>query len=71
MGKTTKMYNRTKELYESMWEGIKNIPEVLDFKFSTKTLDYIVTGTVILIYTTDDVLSYNNMYVRSGLIIRL
>lgn len=64
MGKTTKMYNRTKELYESMWEGIRNIPEVLDFKFSTKTLDYIVTGTVNLIFTLDDVLNSNNMYVR-------
>ena len=66
MGKTTKMYNRINELYESMWEGVRNIPEVLDFKFSTKTLDYIVTGTVNLIFTLDDIISSNNVYVRIG-----
>ena len=45
MNKRTKVYNRITEIYENLWDGIKNIPDILDFKFSTKTLDYIVEGT--------------------------
>ena len=64
MGKTTKVYNRIKELYENWWEGIKNIPEVLDFRFNTITLDYIVSGTGNLLITLDDNISANNLLVR-------
>ena len=64
MGKTTKVYNRVKDLYESWWEGIKNIPEVLDFKFNTVTLDYIVSGTGYLLITLDNKINNNNLLVR-------
>lgn len=64
MGKTTKIYTRISELYENLWNGIKNIPDVLDFKFSTKTLDYIATGTASILYTLDDRINENNILVR-------
>lgn len=64
MGKTTKVYNRIKELYESWWEGIKNIPEVLDFRFGTITLDDIVSGTGNLLITLDDNMTANNLLIR-------
>lgn len=64
MGKTTKLYKRINELYESLWGGIKNVPQVLDFKFITKTLDYITTGTANILYTLDDHINYNNVLVR-------
>lgn len=63
MCKTTKIYNRIKELYDSLWSGIKNIPEVLDFKFNTVTLDYIVSGTGNLLITLDNNISVNNLLV--------
>ena len=63
MNKTTKLYNRVKELYESLWDGVKNIPSVLDFKFSIKTLNYISTGNASILYTLDDNLNYNNILV--------
>lgn len=64
MGKTTKLYNRINELYDSLWEGIRNIPEILDFKFSTKTLDYIVVGNANILYTLDDNININNILIR-------
>ena len=63
MCKTTKIYNRIKELYDNLWSGIKNIPEVLDFKFNTVTLDCIVSGTGNLLITLDNNISVNNLLV--------
>lgn len=64
MGKRTKLYTRIEEIYESLWEGIINIPEVLDFKFTTKTLDYIVMGTADILYTLDNKINDNNVLIR-------
>ena len=64
MGKRTKLYNRIEELYENIWDGVKNIPDILDFKFITKTLDYITTGTINILYTLDESVSSNNVFVR-------
>ena len=64
MGKRTKLYNRIEELYENIWDGVKNIPDILDFKFITKTLDYITTGTINILYTLDESVSSNNIFVR-------
>jgi hypothetical protein len=61
MNKRTKIYTRVSEIYENLWEGIKNIPEVLDFKFSTRTLDYIVSGTANILYTMDGNNNSNNI----------
>lgn len=64
MNKRTKIYNRIEELYDSLWEGIRNVPKILDFKFNTKTLDYIVVGTGNILYTLDDKVNDNNILVR-------
>lgn len=64
MNKRTKIYNRIEELYDSLWEGIRNVSKVLDFKFNTKTLDYIVVGAGNILYTLDDKVNDNNMLVR-------
>lgn len=64
MNKRTKVYNRITEIYENLWDGIKNVPDILDFKFSTKTLDYIVEGTANILYSLDDKINNNNILVR-------
>lgn len=64
MNKRTKIYTRVSEIYENLWEGIKNIPEILDFKFSTRTLDYIVSGTANILYTIDGNNNSNNILIR-------
>lgn len=50
MNETTKVYKRIQNLYESLWGGVKNIPEVLDFKFTNRTLNYIVSGVLRIFY---------------------
>ena len=42
----------------------KNIPEVLDFKFTNRTLNYIVSGVANILYTLDDSVNSNNILVR-------
>ena len=64
MGKRTKIYNRIQELYDNLWDGIKNVSNVLDYKYITKTLDYITTGTANILYTLNDSVSVDNMLVR-------
>lgn len=64
MNETTKVYKRIQNLYESLWGGVKNIPEVLDFKFTNRTLNYIVSGVANILYTLDDSVNSNNILVR-------
>lgn len=64
MNETTKVYKRIQNLYESLWGGVKNVPDVLDFKFTNRTLDYIASGVANILYTLDDNINSNNILVR-------
>ena len=64
MSKTTKLYNRINELYDSLWEGIINVPEILDFKFNNKALGYIMVGNANILYTLDEHININNVLIR-------